>query len=174
MKVHRESAADGAKTMAVNVEQAGTDMHFVHAVALARGYIEATATNPVEIKLLNIYDKLRDLCETGEAFRKKLSRSLVEENLTEETLRSNLAVVSLVGEGLRILLKARACFEQKYGEDLPPSWPDEFQNCLSDLNDELEDLGETIALRLNVEFQGMIETAIAEARQETPDTSNCC
>lgn len=133
------------------------------AIGVAKGLL---TVKPIEGSLLDLHDSLKSVCLNAEPFRALFHEKLTEDNISDRELQSLLGALSLIHKALSFIIDRRRELESQEPDMLATYWPEDLQDQLIDHVENLEDLEETIALRLSPEFQSEIAAALEEAKTD--------
>lgn len=123
----------------------------------------------VDGKLLELHDLIKEILELGAPFTDRIHQALAAANPSDEDLRGVLLALSVIEKTLARVINGRNRYLGT--EALSAYWSEDLQDNLMELCDDLEDLQETIALRVNPEFRSEIAAALEEARSDRAERS---
>ncbi len=125
----------------------------------------ASGRDHVEGILLSLRDKTQDIIQTGTIYARHLNASLCECEQPQDFLREQLGGLSGIIEALSEIIAGRDILVHVHGyEVVNPFWSEDLQEALIGLNEEMEDIQETIALGLSGEFRDEVNEAIQGAQ----------
>jgi hypothetical protein len=125
----------------------------------------ASGQDHLESLLLSLRDKTQDVIQTGTLYARHLNASLCEREHPQDFLREQLGGLSGIIEALSGMIAGRDLLVRVHGyETVNPFWSEDLQESLIELNEEMEDIQETIALGLSSEFRNEVNEAIQGAQ----------
>ena len=137
------------------------EIRFIRAVERVRGFMEGVGTADArDVKLLELYDRLSNVVALGTEYALLISQSLaISPDLADEELSILLLMTTRSKEDVSFLIGRR----DKIVEADSTFWPQDLQDRLLELEEQLDDLQETVALRLSPEFNKQLESSIEES-----------